>query len=134
MVGSGLVYNLVVSSLPLHFIDEEITVFYSHPPLLEKVPPCPDAFTWREETFQITDLLEEWRDFERKGRSGRNMRPTHLSRAMVKGSWGVGRFCFRVRTEQGRIFEIYYDRAPGDASDRKGHWFLLVERRENPGS
>ena len=121
-----------MSSLPLHFIDEEITVVYDRPPLLVKVPPCPDAFTWREESFQIVELLEEWRDFERRERNARNMRPTHSTRAAVKGSWGVGRFCFRVLTEPGRIFEIYYDRAPGDAGDRKGHWFLLLERQRAP--
>ena len=28
----------------------------------------------------------------------------------------------------GRIFEIYFDRAPQNAGDRKGHWFLKGER------
>ena len=117
-----------MNSIPLHFIDEEISVAYEKLPLLEKTPPCPDAFTWRGDTFHIFELLEEWRDNTRRGRSGNNMRPSHLTRAELVGSWGVGRFHFQVRVESGRIFEIYYDRAPGDAGDRKGHWFLYVER------
>ena len=59
---------------------------------------------------------------------GRNMIPPHLSRAERIGSLGVGRFFFRVRTEGGRIFEIYYDRAPTDAGNRKGSWVLFGER------
>jgi len=61
---------------------------------------------------------------------GRNMRPVHLDRAAMKGSWGVGRFYFRVRVESGQVFEIYYDRAPGNVADRKGSWFLFGERVE----
>ncbi len=128
----GRLYNGTVSTLPLHFIAEEITVVFDQPHHLEKTPPCPDGFTWRGETFRVAELLEEWRDYERRGRTARNMRPSHLPRAAVKGSWGVGRFCFRVRIANGRIFEIYYDRAPGDAGDRKGHWFLMGERQESP--
>jgi len=33
----------------------------------------------------------------------------------------------RVRVESGRIFDLYYDRAPRKAEDRKGSWFLLRE-------
>jgi hypothetical protein len=32
-----------------------------------------------------------------------------------------------VRTGEGRVFELYYDRAPKDADDRHGHWVLYVE-------
>jgi hypothetical protein len=116
-------------SSPLNFIDEPIEVLFNRPPALEKSPSCPDAFIWREETYPIVEMLEVWQDFSRRGRMGRNMRPSHLTAAARRGSWGVGRFHFRVRVEDGRIFEIYYDRAPESAGDRKGHWFLLGERR-----
>jgi hypothetical protein len=112
----------------MHFIDEPIEVIFEHPPLLEKKPECPDGFIWQEQTFQITQLLSEWFDFERRGRSARNMQPQHASRASVKGSWGVGRFFFRVQVAGGRIFELYYDRAPVDATHGKGGWTLYLER------
>jgi hypothetical protein len=64
----------------------------------------------------------------RRGRMSNNMRPAHASRASRLGSWGVGRFYFRVKVDDGRIFEIYYDRAPADADNRKGAWFLKGER------
>lgn len=59
----------------------------------------------------------------------RNMRPAHAARASRDGSWGVGRFYFRVTVHTGQMFEIYYDRAPEDVDNRKGGWFLLGERK-----
>ncbi len=118
-----------MDSLPLSFIDEPIEAFFKDLPVVQKSPPCPAAFTWRGETFPIVEMLEVWQDFSRRGRMARNMRPSHASAASRRGSWGVGRFHFRVRVADGRVFEIYYDRAPESAGDRKGHWFLLGERK-----
>ncbi|NIN66282.1 MAG: hypothetical protein GTO63_16635 [Anaerolineae bacterium] len=55
------------------------------------------------------------------------MQPEHLRSVRRFGSWGVGRFYFRVRVEDGRVFDLYYDRAPKDAADRQGHWYLWRE-------
>ena len=123
-----------MESLPLHFIGEPIEVIYSEPPLLIKSPTCPDAFIWRDESYPIIEMLEVWQQFDRRGRFQHNMRPSHALSAAKRGSWGVGRFNFRVRVEDNRIFEIYYDRAPNNAGDRHGHWFLLGERVESPDS
>ena len=114
---------------PLHFYDDPIQVIFKVPPTYEKKPDCPQAFTWRGETYLITEVLEEWVDYERRGRMGRNMQPAHLASARMKGSWGVGRFSFRVKVESGQFFELYYDRAPDDCDDRKGNWFLKGERK-----
>lgn len=110
------------------FIDEAVEVIFRQPPALEKKPPCPDAFIWRGEHFEIAHLLAEWFDATRRGRMARNMRPSHAERAAVQGSWGNGRYTFRVETTGGRIFELYYDRASVDANRRKGSWVLLLER------
>jgi hypothetical protein len=112
------------------FIGEEIEVGFDTSPLLEKKPGCPDRFTWGEHAFEITEMLREWHDYRRRGRMARNMAPTHAAIAEQRGSWGVGRAYFRVVTTGGRIFELYYDRAPKDADRRKGAWFLY---RELPG-
>lgn len=114
--------------LPSHFIDEAIEVIFETPPVLEKKPECPNGFIWRGETYAIVQVLAEWFDFERRGRSARNMQPKHAERASVKGSWGVGRFFFRVKVADGRTFELYYDRAPQDALRGKGGWTLYLER------
>jgi hypothetical protein len=56
-----------------------------------------------------------------------NMQPAHAAAAERRGSWGVGRDYYRVRTAGGRLFDIYFDRAPKDAGHRKGAWFLYRE-------
>jgi hypothetical protein len=112
---------------PLRFIGESIEVEFDQTPTLEKVPGCPDRFLWQGRTYEITEKLAEWHDYTRRGRMARNMRPTHLAAASRRGSWGVGRDYYRVRTHTGRIFDLYYDRAPGKAGERKGGWFLFRE-------
>jgi hypothetical protein len=111
------------------FIHEPIEAIFNEPPLFSKSPPCPNAFIWREEFYPVVEMLESWQDFKRRGKYARNMQTEHLQAAARRGSWGVGRFHFRVLSELGRVFQIYYDRAPENAGDRGGHWFLLGERK-----
>ena len=112
---------------PLRFIGEPVEARFVRPPALEKKPGCPDWFIWRDETYPVTEKLSEWHDYGRRGRMAVNMRPAHRAAALRSGSWGVGRDYFRVRTENGRIFDLYYDRAPKSADDRKGSWVLYRE-------
>jgi hypothetical protein len=114
---------------PIRFIDAEVEVDFSHPPLHSKTPDAPDAFVWQGARYQVRETLSSWVDFRRRGRMVRNMQPAHQAVAFRRGSWGVGRFFFRVRTEQGGVFDLYYDRAPEAAADRAGHWFLWRELR-----
>jgi hypothetical protein len=111
----------------IHFFDQPIQPVFHVPPSREKSPGCPDGFTWEEQTFRVVERLAEWSDFTRRGRAARNMQPAHAAVASTRGSLGVGRFYFRVKVESGRIFDIYYDRAPQDADRRKGQWFLYRE-------
>ena len=117
--------------IPIHFIGERIEVQFDEAPTFSKTPDCPDGFLWQDETFRVVELLSEWRDYGRRGRMASNMRPDHLTMAEKRGSWGVGRIYFRVRTESDQIFDLYYDRAPGSGGDRKGTWFLFREMEED---
>jgi hypothetical protein len=112
------------------FIGEQITVEFDKLPFLEKSPNCPDRFVWRGESYDIVELQREWRAYDRRGRMADNMKPSHVEMAAQRGSWGVGRFYFRVRVADGRVFELYYDRAPKDVDRRKGAWFLTQELGE----
>jgi len=112
---------------PLRFIDEPIAVIFNTPPVTEKSPPCPDGFTWAGKTFLVTEKLSEWFDYSRRGRSARNMQPAHAAVASRRGSLGVGRFYYRLRTDTGQVFDLYYDRTILSADDRKGHWFIYRE-------
>ncbi len=112
---------------PLHFIGEQIEVQFDTPPVREKTPPCPDSFTWEGKAYRVTAKLAEWADFTRRGRMARNMQPQHAAVAAGRGSLGVGRFYFRVRTDTDQVFDLYYDRIILSADDRKGRWFLYRE-------
>ncbi|MFZ6031105.1 MAG: DUF6504 family protein [Chloroflexota bacterium] len=112
---------------PLHFIEEPIEPVFEREPALEKTPPCPQAFRWREQVYTICELLSEWHDYTRRGKMARNMQPQHAAAAARRGSWGVGIFYFRVRVESGQVFDIYYDRAPQSVDERKGAWFIYRE-------
>jgi hypothetical protein len=120
-----------MSNPALHFIGEEISVHFEKPPARQKTPPCPDGFTWQGHEFGVIDKISEWTDFTRRGRMARNMRPAHAAAAVERGSLGVGRFYFRVRTDTGQIFDLYYDREIKDVDDRLGHWFLYREMLES---
>jgi hypothetical protein len=119
-----------MSLQPRHFYGEPIEPIYQEPPTYEKKPDCPDGFSWRGTDYRVSDLLNEWADFERRGRMARNMQPQHARVAANRGSLGVGRFYFRVRTDTGQVFEIYYDRAIKDSDHRKGSWVLVGEYEE----
>jgi hypothetical protein len=112
---------------PKRYIGQEIEVAFDVPPALEKKPGCPDVLRVGDEMLRVSEVLDEWSDFTRRDRSAQNMRPEHLKVAANRGSWGVGRLFFRVRVEDGRLLELVYDRAPKDATDRKGSWFLRCE-------
>lgn len=111
----------------IKFIAQEVSVFYDEPPALEKKPGCPDGFLWQESRFEIVEMIKEWHDYRRRGRMARNMQPAHAAVAEHRGSWGVGRDYYRVRTSEGRVFDLYFDRAPKDVDRRKGAWFLFRE-------
>ena len=111
----------------LRFISESIDVIFDKPPLVEKTPGPPDGFHWRGDEYRIRDMPSQWQDFELRGPMAHNMRPSSMKKALRRGSYGVGRFYFRVRTESGQIFELYYDRAVKNIDDRKGEWILFRE-------
>lgn len=120
---------------PVRFIDDEVEVEFDSPPALSKKPGPPDLFRWGCEEFHISEVVSTWFDFGRRGDMAKNMAPAHLEAAARRGSWGVGRFYFRVLTTDGRAFDLYYDRAPREAGDRTGLWVLwreLSAERDQP--
>ena len=113
------------------YIGDPITVEFDRPPLFSKRPNCPDRFTWNGATFAVEEVLGQNTNFTRRGRMALNMQPEHARRAAQRGSWGVGRYSFRVRVAGGRVFDLYYDRAPKDIDHPEGQWFLRAEIGES---
>ena len=117
----------MISYKPKKFISEIVEPVFEKSPGLEKKPGCPDGFIWQNEIHQIIELVSEWNDFTRRGRMLHSMRPANLKKAARRGSVGVGRFYFRVKVEDRRVFDLYYDRAVKNADQRKGSWILHQE-------
>ncbi len=111
----------------MEFYAEEIEVRFEKEPTLEKKPGLPAAFTWRGQEYVIVELLGEWHDYRKRGTSEafyeKERGSYWVTKTQRQGSWGVGRDYYRVRTESGEVFDIYYDRAPKGQS-RKGQWIL----------
>ena len=77
------------------------------------------AFTWDEAVHEVVELVRFWEEkspprFRRSGRSNR----WHIS--------PFGREYYRVRTAEGRFFDLYFDRSirRGEVS---GRWVLWRE-------
>jgi len=112
---------------PIRFIGESVEVAFDEEPALTKRAGCPARFVWRDEIHHIVERLREWHDYGRRGRMAHTMRDAHLRAAERRGSWGVGRDYYRVRTAEGRVFDLYYDRAPKGTRERGGAWYLYRE-------
>lgn len=91
------------------FYSEEIEVHFDREPLMEKKPGLPSAFTWRGREYEIVELLKEWHDYRVRGkpkcRYEKERGSYWVTSAEKKGSWGVGRDYYRVRTQTGEVFE-----------------------------
>jgi hypothetical protein len=111
----------------MEFYAEEIEVRFEKEPTLEKKPGLPAAFTWRDREYVIVELLGEWHDYRKRGASKafyeKERGSYWVGNTQRHGSWGVGGDHYRVRTESGEVFDIYYDRAP-KGQRRKGQWIL----------
>jgi hypothetical protein len=126
----------MASDLPARFIGAPVEVFHDRPPELEKKPGPPDGFIWEGRTYRVAAVLEEWHDYRLRVQSRAfyvKERGSYRAKAAERrGTWGVGRDYYRVRTTEGEVFDLYYDRAPKGPGERKGAWFLWRQILENP--
>jgi hypothetical protein len=111
----------------MEFYSDEIQVRFEREPTLEKKPGLPAAFIWRGREYVIVELMREWHDYRQRGKTKafyereRGSYPAKSSQR--RGSWGVGRDFYRVGTDSGEVFDIYYDRAP-KGRVAEGPWIL----------
>jgi hypothetical protein len=114
--------------LPARFIGAPIEVQHDRPPGLEKRPGPPDGFTWEKRAYRVVAILQEWHDYRQRGKAAafyvKERGSFRAKAAERRGSWGVGRDYYRVRTDTGEVFDLYYDRAPQGMERPKGGWFL----------
>lgn len=110
------------------FISAMIQVYFKVQPVLVKRTGPPDAFSWDGQRFDIVAVLAEWHDYDKR-RERDTTRRSQGQLTRKHGSWGLGRDFYRVRTEDGRVFDLYYDRSPMGADDI-GRWVLYRELEE----
>ena len=111
----------------MQFIGHEITVRLPSGFSLEKKPPVPEAFEWQGNLHTVAEMLAMWHRYGKPEIRTQGGRPPYFVRSgRTQGSWGQGRAYYRVRTESGRLFDLYYDRAP-KGQRRAGAWFLWRE-------
>jgi hypothetical protein len=128
---------VVKSEPPARFIDAPIQVAYDRPPAMEKRPGPPDSFTWAGRTYRVVAVLREWHDYRQRGKTEtfyvKERGSFRAKAAGRRGTWGVGRDYYRLRTDTGEVFDLYYDRSPRGAGGRKGSWFLFRQIFEENG-
>ncbi len=86
-------------------------------------PPAPLSFTLQGQVFDVLEVLQEWWDYTNLSPAQRTYRPSYHRSSARRGSFGLGRHYFRVRTSCG-VFLIYYDRRPTPSS-RGGSWVVV---------
>ena len=112
------------SGRPAGFFGDEIQPEFDSEPAIEKKPGAPAAFVWRGQRFAVARVVKEWHDYGRVqpgfGGPGRGGTAPWGAQSVSRG---VGRDYYRVATEAGEIFDIYFDRRP-KGKDKKGSWTL----------
>jgi hypothetical protein len=75
-------------------------------------PPCPGRFTWRGTTYEVVELLGDWKKVSAEG-------------GHAQGDHYVRAHCFRVRTSPAAVCVLYCLR---HARRKKPIWFLYTIR------
>lgn len=79
-------------------------------------PGLPRGFTWRDESFDVVERLESWKQSgPEKGRS--------------HGERYLRRHYYRLRMSDGAIWTVYFTRQPQQSGSARQRWFLYsIER------
>lgn len=111
----------------MEFYSLPVEVEFDDEPLLEKKSGVPDRFSFRGRAYTIVSVEGEWHTYEAKGKTekfyGKKRGNMPEMKLRERGSWGVGKDYYRVKTDTGEVFVIYYDRQP--TKKKKGEWILL---------
>ena len=86
-------------------------------PAVPGEPPKPRLFRWRGREFRVAAIIRSWQDQPDRARGA--VRP-HELRFGAPASAPDGRAYFRVRTDDGSVFDLAYDPEPGS-------WTLLKQ-------
>lgn len=74
----------------------------------------PQSFTLAQREYTVVEVLAVWAD------SGFGKLPLKRRRWWMRHH----RTCYRVRTEEGEVYDLYYDRGTSLSNPRYRRWFL----------
>jgi hypothetical protein len=74
-------------------------------------PGLPQRFRWRKRDFAVTEVLGRWKD--------------HGDCRNGSGERYVRKHGFRVRTEDGTVFRLYFQRSVGRGRLGPARWWVL---------
>ena len=80
--------------------------------LIGGVPEMPKRFTWRDETFEVAEVLETWKELGPAKEGGPHQ--------YLRKHW------FRIRTTSGDEMKIYFERTARSAKQRRTRWWLYA--------
>ena len=79
-------------------------------------PGLPSGFTWRGDSFEITEELSAWKEPSREG-------------ARAQGDLYLRRHCYKLRMSDGSTWTIYFERQTPRSGNPKQRWFLYTVER-----
>jgi phosphoribosylglycinamide formyltransferase-1 len=81
-------------------------------------PGLPGRFIWRDKEYAVADVLEVWKELGACKSGG--------PERYLRKHW------FRIRTSNGMIMTIYFERQPRSKNQNKMRWWLYtIIRKEN---
>jgi phosphoribosylglycinamide formyltransferase-1 len=80
-------------------------------------PGLPGKFRWRKQEWTVVEVLEQWK--------------AHGDCSHGSGERYLRKHGYRIRTAEGPIFKIYFQRQPGPGGSRVRWWIQRME--EVPG-
>jgi hypothetical protein len=106
--------------MPVSFVSEPITPLEGSfdPAMMARGKPgLPHKFRWRKEEWEVVELLGSWKE--------------HGDCAHGSGERYVRKHGYRVRTTDGTIFQIYFQRSFGRGKFRMNSrwWIYSMERK-----
>jgi hypothetical protein len=109
--------------MPVSFVSEPITpVKASFDPsgMTRGEPGLPHQFRWRKKVYAVTHVLEQSKE--------------HGNCSHGSGERYVRRHAYLVRTTDGTLFRLYFQRSFGRGKFQARHrwWVLSVETKEQP--
>ncbi len=76
-------------------------------------PGLPTGFSWRDESFEITEVRSEWKESSREG-------------SQAQGELYLRRHYFVLLMSDGSLWTVYFIRQAFRASSPKKRWFLYT--------